>query len=224
MSILARFNDIVKANINVMLDKMEDPSKMIDQYLRDMMEDLSEVKKETAGVMAEETRTLRLTEENTAEINKYTDLAKKALAAGNEADARVFLEKKQKLEANAASLQSSYETASQNAEKMREMHDKLVKDIEDLKARREAVKAKVAVAKTQETLNKVAPAAEKSRNAMSAFDRMEDKADQMLDAANAMADLNKAPVDQAKSLEEKYASASASVDDEMAKLKKEMGL
>ena len=57
MAILERFNDIIKANINAVLDKMEDPSKMIDQYLADMMDDLAEVKRETAGVMAEETRT-----------------------------------------------------------------------------------------------------------------------------------------------------------------------
>jgi len=35
MGILDRFNDIIKSNVNVLLDKMEDPSKMIDQYLRD---------------------------------------------------------------------------------------------------------------------------------------------------------------------------------------------
>ena len=40
-TILSRFNDILKANINELLDKFEDPSKMIDQYLRDMMEDLA---------------------------------------------------------------------------------------------------------------------------------------------------------------------------------------
>lgn len=45
MAILERFGDIIKANINSIIDKMEDPAKMIDQYLRDMMEDLAEVKK-----------------------------------------------------------------------------------------------------------------------------------------------------------------------------------
>ena len=79
-SILSRFNDILKANINELLDKLEDPSKMIDQYLRDMMEDLAEVKKETAGVMAEEARAKRLADANSAEVEKYLELAKKALA------------------------------------------------------------------------------------------------------------------------------------------------
>ena len=54
MAILERFGDIIKANINAVIDKMENPSKMIDQYLRDMMEDFAEVKKSTAQVMAED--------------------------------------------------------------------------------------------------------------------------------------------------------------------------
>ena len=87
--ILERFSDIVKANVNAVLDKMEDPSKMIDQYLREMLEDLAEVKKETAGVMAEEARTKRLAEANAAEVAKNEELAKKALTAGNEDHARV---------------------------------------------------------------------------------------------------------------------------------------
>lgn len=45
MGILSRFSDIMKANINDMLDKCEDPSKMVDQTLRELKEDLAEVKK-----------------------------------------------------------------------------------------------------------------------------------------------------------------------------------
>ena len=189
-SILERFSDIVKANVNAVLDKMEDPSKMIDQYLREMLEDLAEVKKETAGVMAEEARTKRLAEANAAEVAKYEELAKKALTAGNEDDARVFLSKKQELEAAGAGLHTAYAVAHENAVKMRQMHDKLTSDINDLKARREMIKAKVAVAKTQEKLNAFSGASDKTQDAMNAFGRMEDKANNMLDRANAMAELN----------------------------------
>ena len=226
MAILERFADIIKANINDLLDKCEDPAKMIDQYLRDLTEDLAEVKKETAAVMAEETRTRRMLEENTAEVKRYEELAKKALTAGTEGDARVFLGKKQQLADRAASLQATYDAAHANAEKMRQMHDKLVGDIETLHGRREMVKAKMAVAKTQEKVNKVGASADKAAGAMSAFERMERKADQMLDQANAMAELNTAPVDEAAALEAKYASAAgyAAVDEELAKLKAELGL
>ncbi len=69
------------------------------------------------------------------------------------------------------------------------MHDKLVSDIETLNGRRESIKAKVAVAKTQEQVNEVTSASDKAEGAMSAFARMEAKADQMLDQANAMSEL-----------------------------------
>lgn len=222
-SILSRFNDIVKSNVNALLDKMEDPSKMIDQYLRDMMEDLAEVKKETAGVMAEEARAKRMADANTAEVEKYLELAKKALESGNEDDARVFLAKKQELEAAGAGLHTAYAVAHENAVKMRQMHDKLTNDINELKSRREAIKAKVAVAKTQEKLNDITSSLDAADDAMNAFKRMEDKADNMLDRANSMAQLNSEPVDAAKELEKKYASGSPSVEDELAQLKSKLG-
>ena len=226
MAILERFGDIIKANINELLDKCEDPAKMIDQYLRDLTESLAEVKKETAGVMAEETRAKRLLDDNAAEVEKYDSLARKALTAGNEGDAKVFLAKKQSLVEKAASLQATYDAAHENAQKMRQMHDKLVNDIEELNGRREMVKAKMAVAKTQEKVNKVASSTDKAAGAMDAFARMERKADQMLDQANAMAELSAKPKDEAAALEEKYAAqnSSAAVDAELAKLKAEMGL
>lgn len=226
MGILSRFSDIIQANVNAVLDKMEDPSKMIDQYLREMTDSLAEVKKETAGVMAEETRTGRLVEENKAEAERYASLAKKALQAGNEDDAKVFIAKKQQAESAGAGLASAYAAAHENAVKMRQMHDKLVNDIETLNSRREMLKAKIAVAKTQETVNKIGTASGKANSAMSAFDRMEDKANRMLDEANAMAELNAEPIDEAKALEEKYSDAGsdASVDEELKRLKQEMGL
>jgi phage shock protein A len=225
MSILSRFNDIVKANINALLDKAEDPSKMIDQYLLDMTQDLAEVRQETAGVMAEEARTKRLAEDNQAQVDKYDALARKAIAAGNEGDARVFIAKKQELEAAGAGLKTAYAAAHENAVKMRAMHDKLASDIETLKARRQSIKAKVSVAKTQEKINDLSSSAAKADGAMDAFARMEEKADNMLDRANAMTDLNtNTAVDEARKLEAKYAQSTPSVDDELAELKKEMGL
>ena len=225
MGILDRFTTIIKANINALLDQAEDPAKMVDQYLTDMIESLAEVKRETAGVMAEETRTRDKVEANEAEIQKYTDLAKKALQAGNEEDAKVFINRKQQLESLGQGLVDAYKAAQENAQKMRQMHDKLVSDIEELKRRRENIKAKVAVAKTQGKLNEFSAASDKAADALSAFERMEEKADRMLARENAMAELNSAAEDPAEALEKKYASASASsVDDELAKMKAELGL
>jgi len=226
MGILSRFTDIISANINALLDKAEDPAKMVDQYLSKMSDDLAEVKRETAGVMAEESRTKRLVDENSKEVAKYESLAVKALTAGNEDDARVFLTKKQELEDLGVSLQTAYAAAHENAVKMRQLHDKLVKDINTLNSRRQAIKAKVSVAKTQERINKLGASADKLEGSMGAFQRMEAKADQMLDQASARAELDAQPADEAQALEDKYkvTDVNASVEDELVALKKKLGL
>ena len=87
MGILQRFTDIMSANINALLDKAEDPEKMIDQYLRNLESDLGKVKAETAAVMAEEKRAKRELDGCMEEISKMQNYAQKALVSGNEADA-----------------------------------------------------------------------------------------------------------------------------------------
>ena len=199
---------------------------MIDQYLRNLESDLGKVKAETASVMAEETKCKRQLDECNAEIEKYQGYAVKAVEAGNDNDARQFLEKKNQLVTKQAALQQSYDLAASNAAKMREMHNKLTSDINELNARKDAIKAKLAVAKTQEKINKIGSSAVGAQNNLSAFSKMEAKVDKMLDEANAMAELNNtAAADSAEALAAKYESSttSAAVDDELAALKAQLG-
>ena len=112
MGILTRFKDIMASNINALLDKCEDPEKMIDQYMRNLESDLGNVKAETASVMAEETRAKRELDDCNEQIAKMQSYAEKALLAGNEADARSFLEKKQQLATTQAALQKAYDVAA----------------------------------------------------------------------------------------------------------------
>ena len=225
MGILKRFKDIMSSNINALLDKAEDPEKMIDQYLRGLQEDLRKVKSETATVMAEEQRCKRQLDECDAEIAKMQTYAEKALVAGNEGDAMKFLEKKNQLTQKQVALQQAYDAAAANAAKMRQMHDKLTKDVGDLNARKETIKAKVQVAKTQERMNKMMGGIGDSSASMDAFARMEAKADAMLDKANAMSELNSSAADSVDDLASKYdAAPNADVQDELAALKAKMGL
>ena len=221
MGILARFKDIMSANINSLLDSLEDPSKMIDEYLRQVTENLAEVKDSTAEVMAEETRTKRLLDENEKNIKKYGDLAYKALEKGNEEDSRTFLSKKQEYVNLKEDLEKAYSIAKDNADKMKQMHDKLVKDLEILKQRRTNVKSKVAVAKTQEKINQITSSVTDSSKAMQSFERMEEKADKMLNKANAYSELN-LQTDEVEKLENKYSKYSSYVDDELTRMKKEI--
>lgn len=227
--ILSRFKDIMSSNINALLDKVEDPMKMIDQYLRNLESDLGKVKAETAAVMAEETKSKRELDECMDSINKMQTYAEKALLSGNEADARTFLSKKGELNNKLISLQQTYDIAKENSTKMREMHDKLIKDISQLNTRRDELKAKMAVANTQEKLNKIGSSVNGAIGNMSKFDEMEAKINKKLDTANAMAELNNSQKEEnIEDLIAKYdnetKNTSSEIDDELSELKSKLGL
>lgn len=227
--ILSRFKDIMSSNINALLDKVEDPMKMIDQYLRNLESDLGKVKAETTAVMAEETKSKRELDECMDSINKMQTYAEKALLSGNEADARTFLSKKGELNNKLISLQQTYDMAKENSTKMREMHDKLIKDISQLNTRRDELKAKMAVVNTQEKLNKIGSSVNGAIGNMSKFDEMEAKINKKLDTANAMAELNNSQKEEnIEDLIAKYdnetKNTSSEIDDELSELKSKLGL
>ena len=225
--ILERFKTIMASNINAVLDKMEDPEKMIDQYLRDMEKDLGSVKAETVAVMAQESAAKRKVLECEDEIKKMESYAKKALQAGNEADARMFLEKKESIKIKLESLEKEKMVAVENSLKMREMHDKLTSDIQKLNAKRNEIKAKIKMAKSAQKINSMTSSTGISGK-MDSFNSIEEKVDRMLDEANASIELNSSKKDEVDDLMKKYDSvepeSSSAVDEELERLKKEMGL
>ena len=226
MGILTRFKDIMTSNVNALLDKCEDPEKMIDQYLRNLENDFASVKAETASVMAQEKSAKRKLDECQVEIGKMEDYAKKAIEAGNDDDARSFLMKKSELSEKSTVLQKDYELSSLNSAKMKEMHAKLEDDIASLYAKRDLLKAKLKVAETQKKINKLGSSTDKAGSTLAAFDRMEDKINRMSDEADAMEELDaSSEKDDMDALTEKYETShsSSKVDDELAALKAQLG-
>lgn len=226
MGIISRFKDIMSANMNALLDKCEDPEKMIDQYLRDLQEDLGKVKSETAAVIADEKAARRKLDECDEEITKMDKYARKAVAAGNDNEARQFLGRKSELTQERAALEQNYNICVENSAKMREMTKKLESDIQDLRGRQATLKAKLAVAETKKKLNNVGGSGKDAGARLAAFDRMEDKVNRMMDEADAMEELNQQPSDSIDALAAKYedSETDVAVDDELAKLKAEMGM
>ncbi|MCR5594734.1 MAG: PspA/IM30 family protein [Lachnospiraceae bacterium] len=227
MGIIDRFKEIMAANFNALLDKAEDPEKMIDQYMRNLEEDLAKVKSETASVMADEKNAQRKVEACKADIDKMSEYARRAVTAGNDEEAKQFLKKKADLTDQLVVLEKDYQLACDCSLKMRQMHDKLESDISSLKTRRDTLRAKIKVAQTQQKLNEIGSGLASAGNNMAAFDRMEEKVNHMLDEADAMAQLNSTEdTTNVEELTKKYDadSKSAAVDDELAALKAEMGL
>ncbi|MNO54828.1 hypothetical protein D3C76_453080 [compost metagenome] len=186
MGILSRFKDIMRVNMNSIMERSEDPGKTIDEFMRSLNSDLGKVKAETASVLANEQRAKNALDECNTEIKKLQRYAEKSAEAGNEDEARKFLEKKVKLAEKLSELQGAYDLASTNAASMKQMQDKLVSDIGQLEARHAELKGKLAAAKVQQGLNSSGSAA---GAVSSSFSVLEEKANQALNEAMALAEL-----------------------------------
>lgn len=224
MGILSRFSEIMKSNINALLDRAEDPEKMADQMLRNTREQFAEVKAQTASVMADAAKANRDAADCQADIARYQKAAENALISRNEGDAKKLIAQKQKLEEKYKALQQAADLANANADKMRQMYDKLASDIETLEARKDAIKAKTAAAKAQQSINRLVSGLPDTNSSLEAFDRMDAKATKQLDAAMAEAQLNE--TSSSEDLAEKYSGSGrdVSVDSELEEMKKKLGL
>lgn len=224
MGVLTRFKDIMSANINTLLDKCENPEKMVEQTLRNLERDLVLVKAETAGVIAEAMASRKKCDDNKNEIAQLLIYAQKAAKSGNDEDAKQFLAKKQQLEELQESYDAQCKIAQENADKMRLLHDKLSRDIDTAKDRAALIRAKTAVAKAQEHINNVSRNTYSMTDSVNAIGRWEDKANKRLETARAMSELNSIenPI---STLKEKYGTISVtddSVSKELAALKEKL--
>ncbi len=206
MSMLDRFKEIMLADMNALLDEAEDPSKMLDQYLRNMADDLESVKSEIATVIAEEKRIQKIVEQHNGEIRSLTDYATKALQAGNEDDSRVFLGKKALMIAELSSLEQQYDNAIINTQNIKKMYDKLTRDFLEIERNIPMLKAKLAQAKLQGSMSNMLDSSV-----------CEDK-------AAAMIELDKVAYSEVDNLKNKYDSCdiNSSVENELSALKQKL--
>ncbi len=224
MGMLSRFADIMSASVESVLSKAEgkNADKLLEKYLRDARESLSQVKAETAGIIAEETGVKRKLDELKAEISKYEGYAVAAVKAGNDDDARKFLTHVESLNPKLTDLEQAYELARENSEKMRQMTKRLMEDIGKSEAKLADLKRQLNVAKQQEKINKIN---EKVGNVnFGNADSLMDAVQKRIDAANAAAQLNDdlAPDSDLRELEARYAkqaSSGSSVEERLAQLK-----
>ena len=222
MSILKRMGSIFKSNVNSALDKMEDPSKMVDQTMRELKEELNKNASLTASVMAEKNKAQREVDSLNDEIKKLTDYAKKALASGNETDAKKLLEKKRQIAERLTIAEKQLALAEANAKKVKDAHANLTKKIVELDAKKSQIKSTMQMAKTQEKINDLNLDA-LGAGGTSKMKELEDKANAALDTAMAMEELNSTPSDGIDDLMSKYDTVvTPSVDSELEELKAQL--
>ena len=215
MTILDRLSRLIRANVNDMIGKAEDPTKIIDQTLLDMREAYGEARTEVAGAMAQSAKLQREADTNGKLAAEYGDKAEQALRAGSEDLAREALRRKQNHTDLAAGFSAQLTTTSSTVDSLKTQLRALEAKIDEMESRRQLLVARAQTANASGALEK-ASGFDKAGGAMGAFDDMERKVAGMEDRNNASAQLrDEGDIDaQLKNL-----GRDKTLDEEMAALK-----
>lgn len=225
MGIFSRLVNIVKANINDLISKAEDPKKMLEQILIDMQEQLVEAKKEVARAIADEKRLYAQMKEQKELAVKWEKRAGLAVQKGDDQLAMEALKKKN----DATNLASEYQI---QWEKQKSVSDKLKSSIQALQNKIEEARRKknllIARQKRAEAQKKIAQTMSKisDSSAFDSFAKMEEKVKDIEAQAEAEEELTMELAgndleDQFSALEK--GSGSVDVQDELAALKAKLG-
>lgn len=217
MGLFDRLSRVVRANLNDLVSKAEDPEKVLEQTIIDMNEDLIQLKQAFAQTVGSQKRTEKQYEQALVDANKWEQRAKLALSKGEESLAREALVRKKSFADTAATLKAQLEQQSAQVETMRRNLMALESKISEAKTKKNMLVSRAKAAKANEALQQTMSGLNTS-GSVAAFDRMENKVLDMEARAQAVGEIAGAGIEnQFAELE-----AGSGVDDELAMLKAQM--
>src|SRR5690554_6291528 len=178
MGIFSRFTDIVNSNINSLLDKAEDPEKMVRLIIQEMEDTLVEVRSTSARLIAEKKDSERQLARFEKEARDWEAKAELALAKEREDLARLALGEKQKATANAASVEADITRIEEHLNRLNEEVGQLQEKLADAKARQKTIIMRQRAASTRLEVKKRIDSG-KIDDAMLRFERFETKIDDL---------------------------------------------
>ncbi|WKY48713.1 PspA/IM30 family protein [Eubacteriaceae bacterium ES3] len=221
MAIFERLGDLLKANINDMLDKAEDPEKMVKQIIIDMEAQVNSATQALGAAMGSEKQALKQLESAKASSQDWNNKAKLALQSGNEELAKKALAQKASVDSNIVTFQASYDSMSMQTAQLKDQVRELKSKLEEARMKQNMLIARSKMADAQKGVSQSLSSTDSS-SAFSKLDKMEEK----VNAKEAEAEAFSEMAGENNSLENEFEALEkdAAVDDELAKLKAELGM
>jgi phage shock protein A len=216
MGVFSRFTDIINSNINNLLDKAEDPAKMVRLIIQEMEDTLVEVRSSSAKTLADKKELARQGSRFKTDAQQWQEKAELALSKGREDLARGALLEKKKCNENAEALVDELNHVNEHISKLQDEVTQLQDKLADAKARQKAI---IMREKTATSRLKVKRNIDDGRvnDALSRFDSYERKIDD-IEAQVESYDIG------SKSLADEIADLASdeTIDDELTQLKAKM--
>ena len=154
MRVFSRMADILSANVHSMLDKAEDPAKMVRMIIHDMNDTLVRVRMTAARAIADRKELSRRLESRRTEAADWERKAEYALGKGREDLARSALAEKRRCETDAENIQRDLDLSEELETKLREDIATLETKINEAKTRQRAIIARAQTARAQQGVRK----------------------------------------------------------------------
>lgn len=217
MGVFDRFNRVLKSNLNSLVDRAEDPAKLLDQTVIDMDTEIRRAKQDLITQLGTAKRLEKKVEEARAEVQSWEDKAVLALRAADEGLARDALRMKHKAKQALDATERRASAAASAAEKLQQTLETIEAKLEDLKARKTTLAAQVRSARAADAQRSDSPALDDLHRLTGRIDQLEAE----VEAASVLDDPERALVDAKFRALEKQSGGSA-VDDELQALKRKL--
>ncbi len=229
-----RMSTVVKAKVSKLLDRAEDPGETLDYSYEKQLEQLQNVKKGIADVVTAKKRLQMQESTLQQQLVKLDTQARQALAAGKEDLARMALERKNVAQTELQSLDTQIHELEAQQQKLTDSEQKLRAKIEAFRTKKEVIKAQYSAAEAQVRISEAATGVgEEMADVGLAMQRAVDKTENMKARADAVQELEAAgafddvtalgPGEDDIDKQLKELSSSSAVDDDLAKMKAELG-
>jgi len=226
-----RFVDIIRARVNRLLNRVEDPRDTLDLSYEKQLENLQKVRRSVAEVATAKKRIELQASQLQAQGAKLQDQARQALTQGNEDLAREALSRRASIAAELGDLQTQHSQIADQQEKLVTTLQRIQGQVEQFRTRKETLKASYTAAEAQTKIGEATAGIGKSMgDAGMAMQRAQDKIADMQARAGALDELleSGALTDLTTSTDDiqaqlNKAASTTQVDLELAQLKAELG-
>lgn len=221
MGVFQRIGDVLKSNINDLIDRAEDPEKMVKQIIRDLQSDVSEATAAYGKAKASERVTYRQYENALEQSKDWENKAKIALSAGNQELAKSALSNKVKTDTQVEQYAKMCSDITTQCNSIKMQLDALKQKLDEAKSREAMLIARAQMAETKKNLAKTSGTLN-TDSSFEKFNRMEEKIARKEAEADAYAEVSgmdsTGNIDSFEKLE-----SDAKVNAELQRLMNEMG-